>query len=333
MTTTFNLGVSSGTVTSLNAFVDYTSAPLLNAPSGTQNTFSVAPVGYNAEGQGPNLTAAPGPPPVGAITFQFGGLVRASVQPNHQNVQAANNQCGPAAVANSLTWLKTTYGVPIPDRNIPGLRGNPADSLVGRLDLADGRAATSRASGSPLNVLPQLQGKLTYLAGIDVKNLVLKHQGLSPFAGDGFTGARNFTFAGLTSFGQGTIVSPDFIFNEIRKGEDVELGDLRHVMNVIGAGSILGFPFVLYVSDHIQTNGDPMDKLGTNHIDFSFLIPQAGGAQPKFVFGDQDGSSAVNVFTESVPEPRSILLLAFASCALWVAVRTRTSSRGIRAPA
>jgi hypothetical protein len=192
ISTTFDLGAGTAgtTVTSLVACVNYTPSPSPIAPSGPTSAFLVGTSNYNAEGQGYAVSAAPPPPPPGQIIpnirrlplFQFVG------QPNHPNVQAANNQCGPAAAANSLTWLATQKGLAVPDPNNPG-RGDPATgnvfgiqfnappnntistevagpSLVGILDLDMMRQSTSRSQGNNLNVQPQLLGILNYLARI-----------------------------------------------------------------------------------------------------------------------------------------------------------------------
>ncbi|MGB7554097.1 MAG: hypothetical protein WBM04_06970 [Candidatus Korobacteraceae bacterium] len=317
VSTTFDLGTSDGiAVSQITALLCYTPDALMESPGGPITAiFSVGSVGFNAQGQGPNLDAAPPPPKARSVVFP-GGLFSVALQPNHQNVQAADNQCGPAAVANNFTWLKTTYGTPIPDMNVLGLRGNPANSLVGQLDLTMGRTARTRADGDILKVLPQLQGLMQYLKNNNILNLTLKHQGTSPF-GDGFTGGANVAFATLTSTGQGKIVSPQFIFNEVLGNSAVEYGDMRHVMDVVGAGSILGAPFILYVSDHLQTacsvkpcppNKFINDDKGTEYVDFSFLCQAGRGQndacipdpakQPVAVYGSQDGAAAVNVFTQ-----------------------------------
>ena len=327
LTTTFNLGSTGGVVTNLGATVTYTATPMTSAPIGVPDTFAVGSTETNAQGQGPNLAAAPAPPAVAGINFP-GGLFGFAFQPNHPNIEAANNQCGPAAAANSLDWLKTTYGVPIPNTNVLGLKGD--NSLVGKLDTSMNRTVTDRATGNGLNVEPQLEGLLSYLSSVNINGLTVKHQGLSPFGGDTFTGANNVTVGGITSQGRGTIVDPNFIISEIRAGEDVLFGDDHHVVDIVGAGTILGAPFILYVSDHLQTAKDAMgnfinDNKGTGMIDFSFIVPQAGG-QPKLVYGDQNGATAVDVISVSVPEPVSLLLLLSGLIALLLRARRSGAS-------
>ena len=137
ISTTFNLNVQAGTpVSSLNATVCYSSQPLPQITSSSLNSFAVASAGYNAEGLGDmNVNPAPAPPPVAGLEFNAQGLNQSALQLFHGNVQAAFMQCGPAAFANNFAWLRTYYGVPIPDPNIKGLRNWGPRSLVGQMDL------------------------------------------------------------------------------------------------------------------------------------------------------------------------------------------------------
>ena len=170
VSTTLNLNVNIGTtVSNLNATVCYTPQPLTQISSDNLETFAVGSTQYNGEGLGVGLGMGeiPAPPPIG---FAFpGGQFRFWVQFGHQNVQTAVNQCAPASVANNFTWLKTVYGTPIPDKNILGLRGNPANSLVANLDMSMqsvknnnncdlndvGREAESRVDGEAVPALSQ----------------------------------------------------------------------------------------------------------------------------------------------------------------------------------
>ncbi len=144
ISTDFNLGVSAGTtVEKLFAAICYSPDPFPEAPSDPPDQeFDVASAGYNAQGECPDgsegaacLVSADPPPPAIGIVFP-GGLFSFFAQPNHDNLQTADNQCAPAAFANNFTWLKTTYGTPIPDPNVVGLRNiQNNNALVGKLDM------------------------------------------------------------------------------------------------------------------------------------------------------------------------------------------------------
>jgi hypothetical protein len=78
--------------------------------------------------------------------------------------------------------------------------------------------------------------------------------------------------AGLTSHGNGDALTASFIISDLCAGEHVELGYIYpngggHWVELTGAGSILGVPWITYVSDHDQSN----DGSGTGKVDFSFL--------------------------------------------------------------
>ncbi len=269
ISTKFDLGAS-GDITSLFALIDYSPDPVTSFTGSPTTLFPVGTTQFNAQGIGPPVTGGPpNPPPVGVIAFERGGLMLECWQPGHSNVQTAHNQCAPAAVANSFDWLRLVYGTPIPHPHIPGLGDD--GSLVGQLDVTMGRTYRGRRDGDGVNGHQILTGKLTYLANSGIHNLDIKHQsagGLNVPPGD-------FEAAGLTSVRVPGNPSPDWIFQQICKGEDVELvyvwDGSGHMVEVVGAGYTLGSPFIYYVSDHFQTDDDTLDQLGTDIVDFSSL--------------------------------------------------------------
>ena len=155
--------------------------------------------------------------------------------------------------------------------------------------------------------LSQLQGSMQYLAANNIFNLTLKHQGFSPYACDGFTGGAAVCL-GRTEFcgsGREGRSQTSSLTNSIpvarssttpfgTAGTGVPAGG--HAMDMIGAGNILGVPFIFYVSDHDQLN----DNDGTQYIDFSLLLPSNNtpNQQPQIVFGDMGGAVAVAVITQ-----------------------------------
>jgi hypothetical protein len=136
----FNLGTSDGTTdSSTSEAVYFTAAPLTTAPADTESSFGVTQQAYDAEGVGEDgvsgdndsdIGKPASAPASGGITFNIAGLTKNSFTIGMPNVQAADNQCGPAAMANALTYLKSLNSViAVPDPNVPG-RGAFAGSLV-----------------------------------------------------------------------------------------------------------------------------------------------------------------------------------------------------------
>ncbi len=304
----FGLGSTVGDdVTSLTATVDFSAAPVTAFAPAPSTVFAVGDVGYDAQGKGAAVPAAP-PAPVapaaGVVAFQLGGLVQVVAQPNHTLVQTAHNQCGPAAVASSLQYLEDTFGVSVPHDHVSGLLGVPANSLVGQLDTAMGRAATSRADGDAVLDLVYVEGKLSYLDNNGLEGLIVKHQ-------DDEFGDMNVTVAGVTSHGRGKVPTAEFIIQELLHGEDVEMGFSYktgggHWVEVVGAGYILGVPWVAHRSDSLQTSSDPTDTMGIDGTDFSFLVDTDMDGLLNLVYGKADANVDI-VVTQSIPEPGTML--------------------------
>jgi len=261
-------------------------------------------------------------------------------QKGHPNVQTALNQCAPAAVANSLDWLKDTQGLPITDPDGPGLKGDA--TKIGKLDTAMDRDVTDclpdpdpipvrTARQKGCGVWP-LDGKLKYISDNKL-DLKVHHQG-DEFAADKGTipldGTKDITLHGVTSRGAGATATWAFICGELQRNEDVELdihfdGGGRHYVNVIGCGMILGVPYIKHISDHAQTDVDPTDELGTDKVDFAFMIG-ADLIHPEPELANWDGT-VDQVISESIPNPSALVLVGTGFLGLLLAWRLNKQAR------
>jgi hypothetical protein len=291
ITTRLDLGVANGVnVTSIDLYVEYSPEPYVTFPGGPPRRFNVGTTIFAAGGVGTSLLTGylPGPD-LSKVIFDSTGASCLNHQRGHTNKEAARNQCAPMAVANSLDWLRIQKGLAVPDKHEhkPGLRSDaPADgdnpndpSLVGELEKAMDRGVRSRKVGD--GVWP-LDGKLKYINDNGLKDkLDIKHQGNGDTGGnpnEAVDGTKNITRHGVTSSGNGAKVTWEWLCEEIKKGQDVEVdihfsgpNDGRHYVNVVGCGKILGKPYITHVSDHAQTDVDPNDNKGTDKVDFAWM--------------------------------------------------------------
>lgn len=333
----FNLNTTGAAQSTDNLIVDFSSTPkstlaAVHADDSTvENGLSVSSLVENVETE--TSTSAPegALPGNSNTTLTYGGTgFGVTYQLGHPNVEAAVNQCAPAAVANSLTWLGLN-NVP----NNPGSFGTSdvagQGSLVANLDLLMGRQSTGCAPNGtgPCGVWP-LDGKLLYLSDLGNPNVVVNVQDSNGAAaktagnGNGITAGQNYTDYGVTATNQG---NPSFAFiqSELAAGEDVEF-DInylcpasgqytsngvvkmctpgtsigRHYVEATGAGSILGVNFITQISDEQQGVAG-----GTNTIEFDQVIN--GNQLP----GEGPGGAVIDqVISESVvPEPGTVLLI------------------------
>ena len=241
-------------------------SPIAAPPQDFPHTFRLPVRGmiHNAVGEIPAAVAVPRPPVVMDVqpegeTFAF------RLPGNEINVQAAANQCAPAAYANSLAWLESRYDdFDVPHDNVPGINGD--NSLVGQLDkymdrpVGDGTRTDVMGSGG-VGPAGQLEGKFEYLNNNGLKDkLVHKHQG----AIDG-----DYTEHGITSKEEGDNVTFDWLCAQLKAGEDVELGWTGHRVRVTGCGKTNGDPWIEIIDDRQQTDqNDPHDRLGTTTTKF-----------------------------------------------------------------
>jgi len=251
-------------VLTLDAVVRFTSAPQINIQIPDQ--FTRHPVRFHiwdAEGCADRpVSTAPAPPPVIEVSqLPPPGPTYSHILPNPINVEAADDQCFPMSMANSLQYLEARYGLDVPNDHNQGQRGD--QTLVGRLDELAGRSVTNRRNGSGTWFEPMMDGKFEYLEETRLTTaLVMRHQG----RGWGGAGERmpdgDFTRHGATSVDDGANVTWKWICDQIKLGEDVELvfsyDDASgqptggHAVRVFGCGMTNGRPWLKYLHDSAQ---------------------------------------------------------------------------------
>src|SRR6185312_8109273 len=244
----FDLGFSGTQATPFRATVDYTRSPISDASQITGSDQSFGFLGH-VEHNPTDGAGTFGPPasPTGKMMVTFdpnGKTTLPVINTINPSVEQDVNQCGPAAVANSLAYLKQRFSVPLAHQNIPGIAGNPPNSMVGQIDLK-----VPRAKGGGVWRSDLLDGKLKYLDQFGPGSLVIKHQGVFDKNGAiAINGDR--TQGHITSTFKGNLVTVDFLMDEIHHGEDVE-ADLTfngmfgrgHEIMITGGDFVLGRPW------------------------------------------------------------------------------------------
>lgn len=283
MATKFHLreGPLSGvSVNTLQAYIDFSTKPTPEFYGELFTTYPVGSISHYFEGY--YFTPIIPTP----VTFPCFPTLFCN-QTNHSNVQAARNQCGPAACANSLHYLQAQYPdkINIPHDLIPGIgrtadqKPIPPNSTVSRVDVAMRRQnVANRITGNGVYAYQFIEGKLRYLNDTGLgQNINVKHQGQYV--------QRNYTIGNLTSRNRGkdgSKVTTEFIISEICKGEDVELllvwpGRGAHWVDVTGAGLVCGRIKITHVSDQRQTHRDPSDTRGCDTVQTDWLEDDGNG--------------------------------------------------------
>jgi len=352
-------GDSDGTqASSENLRVVLSTTPQFSAPAGTTSSFTVSQAGEDAGGVSPadtadgpgddqNLYEDPGAP--GVVSFSSNGVFGITYETGHQNVQAAKNQCAPAAIANDLTWLKTQNGTPILQPNNPGIGPTAtSNTLVGTLDNNTGRQnITSRITGS--GVWP-LNGTLSFIQSNNLQNAIAVSyasvasnsfygtaSGGSGMANVLLTGTNNYSAYGLTATALGTNISYAMFSNLLYNGYAVAIDEAwpnraRHYVQVLGVGLVENQPYMVLSSDLAQTPIDPTDQyLGK-------FFPSINGGNAGFNSGIQlswmNGNQLTSLNTtidqvialQSIPEPSSLLLAGLGVAGLWWQIRRKRSN-------
>lgn len=202
------------------------------------------------------ITGLPNPPR--PATTGSTGVTESHFLPNAINVEAASGQCLTMSVANSLQYLEARYGLPVPNDHVPGLAGD--NSLVGVLDQRSGRPITNRRNGMGTPHRAMMRAKLQYIDDNDLEDgLVMRHQGRGfgsqPLEDGDVSIGTVFT---VTSTDDGATVTWQWVCDQIKAGEDVELTydwpGGGHAVRVYGCGRTNGRPWIRYLHDRDQSN-------------------------------------------------------------------------------
>jgi hypothetical protein len=272
VSTDFDLGDKSGSITTTTQYSEYPLATVDEAKA----TYTMMSVSLTVDLDTTDIElcaisyATPPtttrPPTLDDVLFGDPGKTNATIQYGHKNIEAADDQCMPASMANSLQFLEETQGLPVPHEHKPGLKGD--DSLVGQLDSLTNRTVTDRRNGSGTW---GLEGKLKYLAQNGLQDRVkVTHFGTGIPPGDSdFSATINGKSAAST--GMGTAIRYDDMFDAMLKGKDCELvyswPGGAHAVVLVGAGKTQGAPWIMHGSDLNQSS----DSDGTQQFNFEYL--------------------------------------------------------------
>jgi hypothetical protein len=329
------------------------------APTGSAVSFSIGDTEFDGGGGGDTGDLV-GYEPEGQISvqgdLQFDGGVTPVLlhyQTQHPNVQAARNQCAPAATSNSLDWLRTTTGLAIKKNadntvrtNTPGIRTDaPNDTLVGNLELQMSRQnIASRTTGSGVWPLDGLLKFASTETGIITRYAVSRTATFSTYPGNGggkLDGAANYTRYGQTSYAAGSTINFDLIDGFLSQGYALLMDEAwgadgaggRHYVQILGDGKIDNKPYIVFSSDLLQTPSDPNDlRLGDyfplknsqagfdSGIEFDWL----GGVNGDFLMNHN--SVIDQLIAINVPEPGTVTMIVI-GVGLLAARRRRAAHR------
>lgn len=344
--TYFDVGVPDGTdILLMSAHVEYTDVPLNEFPDGARSDFPVGADEFNAEGvDNIGVTAdeigAP-PEPIDDSTPLVGNAKVLAKQPAEPNVEAADKQCFPMAVANSLDYLRQEFGYGVgklhPHESTVGL--NDVDRLkfiAGQLDKF-----SKRMAGETVSTKKMVDGKFEYLKSIGLENTLRMRfqQGnfskkLQPNAADGTRLGKCYTAFGsravndsnengrIDATGRKLPKDSNIEFNwlveQLKAGEDVEITFVWNT-TTSGVANAKAHAVRLVLIGEKPGKGRPVPILGIVHDrsqaeDGGTVVDQVKISknvenQQLFLHLGKDGGRIEFAFSESVPKPPDLSLL------------------------
>ena len=276
LSTRFDLGINEGTdVISIDAAIIFSDEAFESAPSGTSSTFTVGSLTYSSSGVGNDdgtrgARGDPVPPTLNDVLFTDPTNTRAIFQLDHPNLEAADNQCYPMAIANSLQFLANTTDFSLPHSHVVGLKGD--QSLVGQIAQQMNRIVTDRRNGRPVKDDVGIQGKLKYLAANGLQDQVqTRHWGRYASTSNLSETVNGKT---ATSTAMGQALNFEMMVTALEGGENCEAGYSYstgggHMIDIVAAGYTRGQPWIIEASD-VDQSSDSMGS-GPEGLIFSHL--------------------------------------------------------------
>ena len=191
------------------------------------------------------------PGPNGVTPFDFDdGFIRGIYRNNIPDIAQGPNECAPTSTANSFEWLNSTY-----DLNLPKNKDEAKEIL--KILKNGSHMKTSAQTGTGDKAM--IEGKLQF---IKENNLPLTVEFQDNSLGD-------ITKSGLTAENKGNKPTFDFIFEQLQKGQDVEIGMTweprgGHWVTVVGAVEVLGVQSILYNDPADGKTKTKVSSLGTS---------------------------------------------------------------------
>jgi len=286
----FDIGVDPGDIVeALPMFVTVTAEPLLELEPGTMDVYPVEIANIQGGGiPGADDYYVPEDDPPAPREFNDDSTIQYWVLPlgENENVQAEENQCVATAVANSLQFLSNNYGSVFRPRlpNTPGQNGDSC--LVGKLGECMGyHPDTGVFLGRMLN------GKLNCLDQWGLGNaLVHRTQGTGFLPGESTLPDSLYTSGKIHDDSHNGRVTWEWIYQQIKRGEDVELSmtypdtlkahdgsdsivTRAHMVRVYGAGNVNGTLRLRILDDGMQ--GDNTAGAQNYEVDVEYTDPDS----------------------------------------------------------
>lgn len=286
----FDLPPSTGDVVAIVADVQVSDVPWIDPQFQAPTTFTVGDVSINAGG----MSAPPASPPIGWICgtgatrgFDLSHATFPVPRNGFPNVQQAGNQCGPAALANSLQWLRQHFpqaGITFPQQHIPGESGDTPGSLVSALD----------------EIILRDVGQ--FISGPEFREMKTKFIGQNGLAGriivKGYDIGGDVTQHGVSIDDQADQY-PDilsFLINELQDGEAIEAfvfyrdasgNTVQHAVNIIDGGYTAGKPWLTisndaHQADHARGATAAEGGVFTSYVNNGNQITSMFGGDPSF---------------------------------------------------